>query len=355
MTKDVKQFRFGIFILILLSLLGLGGCQKPADGLKSLRLVQVSEATGDVQIKREKQTEGFSAVKGMNLNVTDTLRTASQSYATLNIDNEQTIDVWEEVDLDISELLSKSELLKGTKLNLQNGKLYIRIKKALNPGESFEITTPNCIMGVRGTEFFVSTDGSYTELAVLHGTVTIALLSEPTKTQAVEVDHRVLIGPEVKSISDVAILPLLPDDLDPMIIEEINQQPENINPVYFENQEATGDTTITNPGDGKEKYLWEGNWDTEYGVLTIEQEGAQVTGNYSREGGKIVGTISGNVLRGTWSESPTYLPPKDAGDIEFIMSADGLKFEGRWRYASEGDWQPWAGYSRLTDVIPVEQ
>lgn len=347
MTKDVKQFRFGIFILILLSLLGLGGCQKPADGLESLRLVQVSEATGDVQIKREKQTEDFSAVKGMNLNATDTLKTAPQSYATLNIDNEQTVDVWEQVDLQISELLSKSEILKGTKLNLQNGKLYIRIKKALNPGESFEITTPNCIMGVRGTEFFVSTDGSYTELAVLHGTVTIALRSEPTKTQAVEVDHRVLIGPEVKSISDIDVLPLTQEDLDPMIVQEINQQPENINPLFFEEKVDVLSPAESIQTDANGNYVWTGKWDTEYGVMTITQEGTNVTGTYSREEGKIVGTVSGNVLSGTWSEIPTYLPPKDAGDIEFVMSEDGLKFEGRWRYASEGQWFPWACYSRL--------
>ncbi|MBR0599867.1 S-layer homology domain-containing protein [Sinanaerobacter chloroacetimidivorans] len=98
-------------------------------------------------------------------------------------------------------------------------------------------------------------------------------------------------------------------------------------------------------------YSWAGEWETNWGNMTITQTGSKVTGTYTYDEGRINGTVSGNVLTGTWSEAPSYAPPGDAGEVEFVMSEDGKSFTGKWRYGSEGDWGNWEGGTRTTEVI----
>jgi len=88
-----------------------------------------------------------------------------------------------------------------------------------------------------------------------------------------------------------------------------------------------------------------GNWKTSFGTLTLSQSASSVTGNYTSDDGKIGGAIKGNVLKGAWSESPSYKPPKDAGDVEFVFSEDGKSFKGKWRYGHGGSgWKGnWSG------------
>lgn len=100
-------------------------------------------------------------------------------------------------------------------------------------------------------------------------------------------------------------------------------------------------------------YSWTGEWETNWGKMVLTQNGASVTGTYTHDSGKINGTISGNTLIGSWSESPTYAPPNDRGDIEFTMSPDGKSFTGKWRYGSEGNWGNWEGGKRITEVLPA--
>ena len=93
---------------------------------------------------------------------------------------------------------------------------------------------------------------------------------------------------------------------------------------------------------------WAGTWNTNWGTMYLTQSTGRVTGTYAYDKGKIEGSISknlsGNILAGTWSESPSYAPPDDAGDIEFTLSPDGNSFTGKWRYGSSGDWDgTWTG------------
>jgi ribosomal protein L13 len=79
--------------------------------------------------------------------------------------------------------------------------------------------------------------------------------------------------------------------------------------------------------------------------MTLAQNGDKVTGTYIHDDGKVVGTVSGNTLTGTWSESPSYNPPDDAGDFVLTLSADGKTITGNWRYGSNtGTWDgTWEG------------
>ena len=90
---------------------------------------------------------------------------------------------------------------------------------------------------------------------------------------------------------------------------------------------------------------WTGTWQSEqWGTMELVQDGSKVTGTYTWDEGKIEGMANGNMLTGTWSESPGYQPPDDAGDFKFALSDDGNSFTGEWRYGSTGDWQgSWNG------------
>lgn len=88
---------------------------------------------------------------------------------------------------------------------------------------------------------------------------------------------------------------------------------------------------------------WAGTWDTNWGTMVLTQTGDQVSGTYTWDSGQINGTISGNVLTGTWAEAPTYNPPDDAGDVVLTISPDGQTLSGQWRYDSTGSWYGWSG------------
>ena len=101
---------------------------------------------------------------------------------------------------------------------------------------------------------------------------------------------------------------------------------------------ATPTATSTSP---MPLSTWTGVWDTDWGRMELTQSDGSVTGTYEYDQGQIQGTVQGNKLVGTWSEYPSYAPPDDAGDFEFVLSPDGNSFLGRWRYDSEGDWSEW--------------
>lgn len=88
---------------------------------------------------------------------------------------------------------------------------------------------------------------------------------------------------------------------------------------------------------------WTGTWQTNFGEVFLEQSGDAVEGTYTHGDGKISGQIMGQKLIGTWSESPSYYPPDDAGNFEFTMLDDCQSFQGRWMYGSAGGWNSWSG------------
>ncbi|MBM7619943.1 hypothetical protein JOC95_001795 [Bacillus tianshenii] len=100
-----------------------------------------------------------------------------------------------------------------------------------------------------------------------------------------------------------------------------NQQPmirsdahHNGFPYNFRQQPPTVDVT--------------GEWKTDFGKMILKQENGNVTGEYSyqdgRINGRIEGTIGGNVLTGTWAESPSYAPPLNAGYLRFTFTGNSF-------------------------------
>ena len=72
---------------------------------------------------------------------------------------------------------------------------------------------------------------------------------------------------------------------------------------------------------------WTGTWDAEFGQIILQQSGESITGSYSKNGGQgqIQGTVSGNVLDGSWTETNSR-----AGTFYFTMATDCQSFTGSW-------------------------
>jgi hypothetical protein len=90
---------------------------------------------------------------------------------------------------------------------------------------------------------------------------------------------------------------------------------------------------------------WSGVWITNFNKAILKQYGRSVEGSYDYSNGRIIGFILGNKLIGEWSDEPTYSPPDNRGDIEFLISDDYESFEGNWRYGSTALWSEtsWKG------------
>lgn len=82
-------------------------------------------------------------------------------------------------------------------------------------------------------------------------------------------------------------------------------------------------TVTVNPGAGN----FAGEWEHNFGTMTLTQSGNTVTGTYHNasdgENGVIAGIVNGNVLTGTYTKNQT-LP------IQFNLSNDGKRFTGNW-------------------------
>jgi TolB-like protein len=85
---------------------------------------------------------------------------------------------------------------------------------------------------------------------------------------------------------------------------------------------------------------WSGTWNTDWGKMTLNEQGNHVTGTYTFKNGRIDGTVSGGVLSGKWTQS------NGSGRFEFTMSDDGRTFNGIWGYGEGLDNGIWKGTRR---------
>jgi hypothetical protein len=86
---------------------------------------------------------------------------------------------------------------------------------------------------------------------------------------------------------------------------------------------------------------WEGEWETEFGDLTLEVNGHVLTGKYEYRNGTIRGCVAGDVATGIWHQSSS--EPGGLPWGRFRLELDDDEFEGEWTYGNgtevEGDWK----------------
>jgi hypothetical protein len=264
---------------------------KPEQAQGSEWLSKIITVEGMVRIKKA-NGEWLDAMPGMELEIGDYVKTGSDGKTEFSLAGTAIIRVKPESEFIIPEHKSNTTK-KVSFIKMVKGVLWARAKKDV---DSLKVATPNAICGVRGTEFEISYKDSITCVEVFEGTVWLSNSEDAPKT-AINAGQKSCIPAGGQ--------------------QAITPQPQ--------------------PGTGQ----LSGTWKTSFGMVTFTQAGNDVTGSYTHDNGKIEGTLEGNILRGSWSESPSYKPPKDAGDLEFTFSEDGRKFTGTWRYGF--DKQTWDG------------
>jgi hypothetical protein len=75
-------------------------------------------------------------------------------------------------------------------------------------------------------------------------------------------------------------------------------------------------------------FTFAGVWSTNFGAVTLVVNGNNVTGTYPRNGGNLVGTLDGNVLRFEWTQT------NNRGRGIFRLAADGKSFTGTFTYGT---------------------
>jgi hypothetical protein len=158
----------------------------------SVKVGKITAVSGKSEVKKSGGTKKFNAFKGMAITQGDTIITGNDGQISLDLDANKEVTIGASTTLTISQLVESAKALGGkTSLKLQNGQVLIKVKKKLEGDSRFEIETPTAIMGVMGTEFFVSVNsqgnvvlnngignnGDY--LGVLEGTVHVVSTIDP--------------------------------------------------------------------------------------------------------------------------------------------------------------------------------
>ncbi|WP_440961182.1 FecR domain-containing protein [Paenibacillus nitricinens] len=180
----VKSLKLTLSFMLIFSILWPAVVTEAKDSVKVGKITAVS---GKSEVKKSGGTKKFNAFKGMAITQGDTIITGSDGQVNLDLDANKEVTIGAGTTLTISQLVESAKALGGkTSLKLQNGQVLIKVKKKLDGDSRFEIETPTAIMGVMGTEFFVSVNpnqgnpaligglGNNGYLGVLEGTVRVA-------------------------------------------------------------------------------------------------------------------------------------------------------------------------------------
>ena len=128
---------------------------KPVDA-KTVRVAVVTALSGDVTIKKGGGSKSYDAYESMSLNQGDTVYTGTSSSVTLNLSNgDADVTLGENAEINVSDL-NTSDGNKKSKLKIWAGSMWVKVKSLAGSDDEFEVETPTAVMGVRGTQFFVT-------------------------------------------------------------------------------------------------------------------------------------------------------------------------------------------------------
>lgn len=114
------------------------------------RMIQVYEVNGEATINRPTVGD-MDAYENLNLLSGDKMTTMLKSYTRLKLDEDKYLLAEED---SIIELVATGDAKKSrTNINLLKGAVTIEVQNKLNEDSTFEVTTPNSVMAVRGTVF----------------------------------------------------------------------------------------------------------------------------------------------------------------------------------------------------------
>lgn len=177
MMKNMKRPTLkGIMTVVLVMAFAfISGCSKE----EVYRQIKVYEIDGSATVTREGTGEVEPYVN-MMLQNKDKAETATASYVQLQLDGDKYIMM--EPSTKIALEATGDSVDSKTKINLTQGAIVNKIEKALSEDSTYEVTTPNSTMAVRGTTFRVEVTvdakgETYTTLAVCDGKVECRLIA----------------------------------------------------------------------------------------------------------------------------------------------------------------------------------
>ena len=165
---NIKKWQTVIGLLILLVFSFVVGCGKKEE----YRQIQVYKIEGTATVER--QGNNMEAYNNMQLQSGDMVETAENSSIQLKLDEDKYILV--EPDSKISLQATGNSVDSKTSIYLEKGAIVNQIDNPLSEDSSYQVTTPNSTMAVRGTTFRVEITidekgHSYVKVAVFGGEV----------------------------------------------------------------------------------------------------------------------------------------------------------------------------------------
>ena len=184
--KNGGKGKSGLLIFLLVAALVLAG----GSGLIALmrsgyRTIQLYQLDGEAELRRA--AAPVKPYVGMMLQSEDSLFTHTESFLYLKIDDYKFMMAEPETRFTIVAEGTRSN--SRTKIRLDEGAIVNHVTVPLLDESSYEITTPNSTMAIRGTSFRISVwfdeaGVSHTMLEVFEGTVETRLLFPDGTTSA---------------------------------------------------------------------------------------------------------------------------------------------------------------------------
>ena len=162
-----------VIVGIIVAVLFLG----KEEGYRSIQVYQVN---GEVTLERE-NVGVMDAYENLNLISGDALETFVESFSRLKLDDDKYVLV--EQDSRIEIFATGDQANSKTDIRLDKGAITVEVENKLNDDSSFEVTTPNSVMAIRGTVFRISaaTDENgepITRITIFEGAVTVQKKAE---------------------------------------------------------------------------------------------------------------------------------------------------------------------------------
>lgn len=211
----------------------------------TMRAAKLSELSGDVHVLKAGGEKTMKAFKGMSLTQGDTIITGQGASATLQLDKDRDVRIAENSQVLLSELVSA---IKGEKTTLQllAGGIWGSIREQLNADSRLQVKTANAIMGVRGTEFYATQQGTTSNFYVVEGTVSLMALQpqpvgetgpgDPPVETLLSAGHWVSLDAPPEEIADFIVNELEAENLDLFALETLQQLSET-NPELVSTEE----------------------------------------------------------------------------------------------------------------------
>ncbi|MDF2925285.1 MAG: hypothetical protein K0R57_4199 [Paenibacillaceae bacterium] len=225
-------------LLLGLGLLGIAG-GSIAYGADGDRAAKVTDLSGEVMVYKGGGEQSYSAFTGMLLSEGDSISTGSSSWVELELDDDKLVKLTENTQMSIDELTGSEEAGDdSTGLKLWFGNMWNNVKKKLGGDAEYEVRTPKTVMGVRGTQFYVSLHDRNTVIAVLEGrilavTTTMEQLPDSSVLERViqtyiEPNQQAVIQHGASTDADIQVKPVELERIDPSILVEILQSSQGL-------------------------------------------------------------------------------------------------------------------------------